>query len=75
MLFDPHCTHLPDITAANPGKKLDFVAHDILHRYPDQCAPYLAFGCDMRSEFSGTLFRFPLRTPEAAATSQIATQV
>lgn len=37
--------------------------------------PYQAFGCDMRSEFSGTLFRFPLRTPEAAAQSQISTQV
>ena len=39
----------------------------------DQFAPFNmpCFGCDMRERFEGTLFRFPLRSAEAAACSQI----
>lgn len=43
-------------------------------RFPDQAAPYAALGCDLRSLYHGTLFRFPLRTAELAAASQISRQ-
>lgn len=40
-----------------------------------QFDPYKAFGCDMRSHFDGTLFRFPLRSEALAADSRISKQV
>jgi hypothetical protein len=43
--------------------------------HPDQFAPFLAFGCDMHNHYPGTLFRFPLRTPEMALRSRISKQV
>lgn len=40
------------------------------------CPLYVqVFGCDMRKEYPATLFRFPLRTPAQALTSQISKQV
>lgn len=34
------------------GEQVDFVADDLLERYPDECAPFRGvFGCDMRSGF------------------------
>ena len=32
-------------------------------------------GCDMHKEYLATLFRFPLRTPDQAASSRISKQV
>ena len=75
VIFDPHCEHLPGISAANPGKRIDFVATNAKAEFPDQFAPYCAFGCDAASYFPGTLFRFPLRTPEQAQRSRISKQV
>jgi sacsin len=72
--FDPHCEFLPNITAANPGKRIDFVAHAVAAAHADQFAPYACFGCDMAALFEGTLFRFPLRTPEQAARSRLSKQ-
>lgn len=51
VLFDPHCAHLPNITALNPGKRIDFVAGGLAEAHPDQCTPLQAFGCDMEREF------------------------
>ena len=73
-IFDPHCEHLPNISAVNPGKRIDFVATSAQRDHPDQFEPYQAFGCDARSTFQGTLFRFPLRSPELAARSRISKQ-
>ncbi len=75
VIFDPHCTYLPNITPQNPGKRIDFVQSSAAAAHPDQFAPYQAFGCDAKSYFSGTIFRFPLRTAEQAATSRISKQV
>lgn len=77
VLFDPHCTFLPSISALNPGKRIDFVAARpaLMEQCPAQFAPYCAFGCNMRTEFGGTVFRFPLRTPALAARSRISGQV
>lgn len=75
VIFDPHCKHLPAISAANPGKKINFVTHDLKANLTHQAAPYHLFGCDMQQYFAGTLFRFPLRTQEQAERSTISKQV
>ncbi|BDA44284.1 probable Sacsin [Coccomyxa sp. Obi] len=75
VIFDPHCTYLPNITPQNPGKRINFVASSAVDTHPDQFAPYQAFGCNARSYFDGTLFRFPLRTAKQAANSRISKQV
>eukprot|EP00878_Enallax_costatus_P015942 GHUV01016715.1.p1 GENE.GHUV01016715.1~~GHUV01016715.1.p1 ORF type:complete len:293 (+),score=81.32 GHUV01016715.1:362-1240(+) len=75
VVFDPHCKHLPAISAANPGKKINFVTHDLNPSLRDQAAPYQLFGCHASQYFPGTLFRFPLRTQEQADSSTISKQV
>lgn len=74
VLFDPQGAYLPNISAANPGKRIDFVGSSALSQYEDQFVPYCAFGCDMKTPFNGTLFRFPLRNPEQAAASRLSRQ-
>lgn len=39
-----------------------------------QFSPLRAFGCDMKSHYPATLFRFPLRTPEQASASRLSRQ-
>ena len=50
-MFDPHCQHLPHISALNPGKKIDFVASQLAVHHVDQCRPLQAFGCNMVHEY------------------------
>jgi sacsin len=57
VYFDPHCAHLPRVSAANPGKRLDFVRVPAGESHTDQFTPYKVFGCDMVRPFKGTLFR------------------
>ncbi|KAF4319793.1 hypothetical protein BBO99_00006114 [Phytophthora kernoviae] len=72
VMFDPHATHLPGISAANPGIKIRFSNAKIVKQYPDQFAPFKGiFGCDLTQHYDGTLFRFPLRTKELAESSEI----
>lgn len=72
VVFDPHETHLPDRL---PG--LSMKAREMATRCPDQMAPFVGiFDCDPHEGWQnrsgkGTLFRLPLRTPEAAARSRI----
>jgi sacsin len=81
VIFDPHCTNLPNISSANPGKKINFVeaaGRAAARACAGQLAPYQgAFGCDLTSgkPWHGTLFRFPLRTAQLAACSNISKQV
>lgn len=75
VLFDPQSAYLPNISAANPGKRIEYVSSSAISLYEDQFLPYCAFGCDMKSPFHGTLFRFPLRNTEQAAKSQLSKQV
>jgi hypothetical protein len=75
VFFDPHCKYLPAISAANPGKKINFVAHPVNSQLADQVAPFQFFGCDTCKPFQGTLFRFPLRTQTQADASTISKQV
>ncbi|KAI9084975.1 hypothetical protein K1719_032967 [Acacia pycnantha] len=74
VLFDPQGVYLPRVSAANPGKRIDFTSSSALSLYKDQFFPYCAFGCDMESPFAGTLFRFPLRNVDQAAGSKLSRQ-
>ncbi|KAL6131811.1 hypothetical protein ACLB2K_070184 [Fragaria x ananassa] len=71
VLFDPQGIFLPNVSASNPGKRIDYVSSSAISVYRDQFLPYRAFGCDMKRPFSGTLFRFPLRNAEQVATSKL----
>ncbi|KAM7270495.1 hypothetical protein ACFE04_029709 [Oxalis oulophora] len=74
VLFDPQSNFLPNVSAANPGKRIDFVSSQALSVYTDQFLPYCVFGCDMKNPFLGTLFRFPLRNADQAAASRLSRQ-
>ncbi|XP_057960552.1 uncharacterized protein LOC131152729 isoform X2 [Malania oleifera] len=74
VLFDPQGVYLPKVSSANPGKRIDFVNSSAISQYEDQFSPYRAFGCDMKSPFSGTLFRFPLRSADQAVNSKLSRQ-
>ncbi|KAI5397188.1 hypothetical protein KIW84_063128 [Lathyrus oleraceus] len=74
VLFDPQGVYLPRVSAANPGKRIDFTSSSALSFYKDQFFPFCAFGCDMQSPFAGTLFRFPLRNVDQAAKSKLSRQ-
>ncbi|KAG4170211.1 hypothetical protein ERO13_A12G134051v2 [Gossypium hirsutum] len=74
VLFDPQGFYLPNVSTANPGKRIDFVSSSALSIYNDQFLPYRVFGCDMKSSFAGTLFRFPLRNSDQAGRSKLSRQ-
>ncbi|KAG8376019.1 hypothetical protein BUALT_Bualt09G0019400 [Buddleja alternifolia] len=74
VLFDPQGVYLPNVSTANPGKRIEYVSSSAISLYEDQFFPYCAFGCDMRSPFLGTLFRFPLRNADQAASSKLSKQ-
>ncbi|KAG3135578.1 hypothetical protein PI126_g18191 [Phytophthora idaei] len=72
VMFDPHTTHLPGISAVNPGIKIRFANASIVKQFPDQFAPFKGvFGCDLEHHYKGTLFRFPLRDSSLAESSEI----
>ncbi|GFQ05377.1 sacsin [Phtheirospermum japonicum] len=74
VLFDPQGVYLPNISSANPGKRIEYVSASAISLYTDQFFPYCGFGCDMKSPFHGTLFRFPLRNADQAANSMLSKQ-
>ena len=77
-VFDPHKWYLGKAIRNKPGMKID-LNKDVtrLHQFTDQFKPFNGiFGCDLHldkedNSFNGTLFRFPLRTREQAARSEI----
>ncbi|XP_057477891.1 uncharacterized protein LOC130765480 [Actinidia eriantha] len=75
VLFDPQGVYLPNVSLANPGKRIEYVTSSAISLYKDQFLPYCAFGCDMRIPFPGTLFRFPLRNADQASNSKLSKQV
>ncbi|GAA0148778.1 hypothetical protein LIER_08123 [Lithospermum erythrorhizon] len=74
VLFDPQGAYLPNVSAANPGKRIEYVSTSAISLYKDQFLPYCVFGCDMEAPFHGTLFRFPLRNADQAANSKLSRQ-
>ncbi|GLI60510.1 hypothetical protein VaNZ11_002673 [Volvox africanus] len=73
VIFDPHAKYLPGVSAAQPGLKIAFARAQLLQQFPDAFTPFTHLGCNMQERFMGTLFRFPLRGPTAAAASDIKT--
>lgn len=74
VLFDPQGVYLPNVSMANPGKRIEYAASSALSFYEDQFRPYCSFGCDMKAPFHGTIFRFPLRSADQAANSKLSKQ-
>lgn len=74
VLFDPQGVYLPNVSSANPGKRIEYVSSSAISVYKDQFLPYCAFGCDMMTPFAGTLFRFPLRNADQAEKSKLSRQ-
>ena len=80
VVFDPHTSYLGNAikNQRKPGIRVD-LNKDVkrLHRFKNQFRPFNGiFGCDLHldkedNSFDGTLFRFPLRTREQAARSEI----
>lgn len=70
VLFDPH----RHFVQGDTGERMDFVEDRIDSLSPDKSALascFKLFGNDMQSPFSGTLFRFPLRSAALAQHSEI----
>lgn len=74
VLFDPQGGFLPNVSASNPGKRLEYVSASSISMYNDQLLPYCAFGCNMVNPFQGTLFRLPLRNLKQAEVSRLSRQ-
>jgi sacsin len=74
VIFDPQGAYLPNVSSANPGKRINYASSSAITMYTDQLSPYRAFGCDMQAPFQGTLFRFPLRNVEQASSSRLSRQ-
>ncbi len=78
-IFDPHMTHVGShiTNAMKPGIRLNMHRHKHIQKlslWKDQFKPFNGiFGCDVSpyAMFSGTLFRFPLRTESQAKKSLI----
>ncbi|KAK7087749.1 sacsin-like [Littorina saxatilis] len=67
-VLDPNCTNVPGAQPSDPGKKFIKIQH-MKREYPDFISAYLSEAINMNQP--GTLFRFPLRTTEMAASSSI----
>lgn len=70
-MFDPHAKYVPGATDVARGIKIRFSNSELGNNFPDQVAPYVYCGCDMKNRFNGTLFRFPFRNVTTAAESEI----
>ena len=78
VIFDPHTTHLGKAIRNNrPGLRINMKNRKKLRKLANQFKPFNGiFGCDLRPEaeqdsYDATLFRFPLRTKEQAAKSEL----
>ena len=74
VVFDPHCLYAPGASTSQPGLKIRCHGNDMAATFPDQFEPYRYFGCDFNKPYNGTLFRFPLRSPSLARTSEISSR-
>ncbi|KAK8814110.1 hypothetical protein WA158_007972 [Blastocystis sp. Blastoise] len=69
IILDPHQKYAP--VEGEPGLMIKFHEQSLTEDFSDQISPFQFFGCDIRQNFNGTLFRFPLRNREALASSDI----
>ena len=71
--FDPHCSAVPGASEKNPGWY--WRLEECWRSYPDLLRPFISGGlCPGQTEFPGTIFRLPFRTPEQARRSQISSK-
>ena len=78
VIFDPHTTYLEDCIGdqRKPGVRVE-ITEEKVSNYKDQFYPFNGiFGCHVVENrsglpYSGTLFRFPLRTRQQAEKSKI----
>ena len=66
IILDPHKW------CFDGGIKFEFIANKLSDKYPDQFAPF-NIPCD--KPFDGTIFRYPLRTKEDSADSEISDKI
>ncbi|MDF0553699.1 hypothetical protein [Kamptonema sp. UHCC 0994] len=75
IFFDPHGAAIPGTSKQEPGREWNLVTGKWYEKYPDFMKVYesggLLFG---DTNFQGTLFRLPLRTPIHAQKSEIRQQ-
>ncbi|XP_045193551.2 sacsin-like [Mercenaria mercenaria] len=77
VIFDPHETYLEEARQTRgTGLRVRLSKRNLIRRHFDQFKPYNAiFGCNVLeanfTDFSGTLFRLPLRTENQATKSKI----
>ena len=74
VLFDPHLRHLRSSAGCEPGRRIKFThkqAKTLLKGHPSSFSPYEIFDCAIPRPYSGTLFRFPLRTAKQAGASEV----
>ncbi|KAK2153631.1 hypothetical protein LSH36_291g08049 [Paralvinella palmiformis] len=69
-IFDPLAKYVPGATTEEPGRRYDDVT-ELRNIFSDVFPCYLENHCDLSE---GTMFRFPLRTEEMAAESEISDQ-
>ena len=80
-MFDSHTVYLGNrVSAEAPVMRVDLIENkDAVELYHDQFLPYQdLFGCnifDIADGYSGTLFRFPFRTPLTSKESKISLKI
>jgi 2Fe-2S type ferredoxin len=73
VFFDPHATAIPGTTLGEPGRS--WLLADNWWDYPNFMEVYAPGGLTQgATNFNGTIFRLPLRTPDQANCSKIRTQ-
>ncbi len=73
VFFDPHATAIPGTTLGEPGRS--WLLADNWWDYPNFMEVYAPGGLTQgATNFNGTIFRLPLRTPKQAICSKIRTQ-
>jgi sacsin len=73
VFFDPHATAIPGTNAGEPGRS--WLLSDGWWDAPEFMAVYAPGGLEPgTTNFNGTIFRLPLRTPAQAECSKIRTQ-
>ena len=75
IFFDPHGAAIPGTSRQEPGREWNLASGKWYENYPDFMKVYEPGGLQFGdTNFQGTLFRLPLRTPVQAQSSEIRKQ-
>ncbi|RIB30272.1 hypothetical protein C2G38_453030 [Gigaspora rosea] len=76
VLIDPHARGYCDLPPGQRGFKADYVANDLVKKYPDQFMPFtIALNNTLNGFYNGTILRYSLRTETDAAESEISNKI